>query len=319
MVTLLGSNGAGKSTTLRAISGLAKPASRRHPVRRPVDRGPRAGSDRPPRHLACAGRPPGVPGPDGEREHHARRLEPPGVGSSEISREADAMFDLFPDIRDVLQCAGLDAVGRPVADGGGRARPDGEAAAAAAGRALAGPGARDRAGGVHDHFARSGRDTTVLLVEQNARMGLSVADHGFVLETGRIVLGGKPDELWGNEAIRRRLSRWPRQSAQRLINAAVSSERVIHGHHPGPRTSSISSSEVFSAIRESSPEEAKRIATYLTTANLTGHDSHGVIRVPVYVRWKKMGYDRLRTRPPRSWSIRRRSRWSTASSAMARP
>src|SRR5579862_3954405 len=40
---------------------------------------------------------------------------------------------------------------------------------------------------------------------------------------------------------------------------------------------------------ESSPEEARRIATYLTTANLTGHDSHGVIRVPVYMRWKKMG------------------------------
>src|SRR5581483_10452635 len=39
----------------------------------------------------------------------------------------------------------------------------------------------------------------------------------------------------------------------------------------------------------SSTEEARRIATYLTTANLTGHDSHGVIRVPVYVRWKKMG------------------------------
>jgi hydroxycarboxylate dehydrogenase B len=39
----------------------------------------------------------------------------------------------------------------------------------------------------------------------------------------------------------------------------------------------------------SSPEEATRIATYLTTANLTGHDSHGVIRVPVYVRWKKLG------------------------------
>src|ERR1700709_1035198 len=47
-------------------------------------------------------------------------------------------------------------------------------------------------------------------------------------------------------------------------------------------------SEVFSHSN-SSPEEAKRIATYLTTANLTGHDSHGVIRVPVYIRWKKMG------------------------------
>src|SRR5437763_8151234 len=46
--------------------------------------------------------------------------------------------------------------------------------------------------------------------------------------------------------------------------------------------------EVFTHS-DSSPEEAKRIATYLTTANLTGHDSHGVIRVPVYIRWKKMG------------------------------
>src|SRR6476469_9277526 len=46
--------------------------------------------------------------------------------------------------------------------------------------------------------------------------------------------------------------------------------------------------EVFSHS-ESSPDEARRIATYLTTANLTGHDSHGVIRVPVYMRWKKMG------------------------------
>src|SRR3989442_5446551 len=46
--------------------------------------------------------------------------------------------------------------------------------------------------------------------------------------------------------------------------------------------------EVFSHS-ESSSDEARRIATYLTTANLTGHDSHGVIRVPVYIKWKKMG------------------------------
>src|ERR1700753_619506 len=46
--------------------------------------------------------------------------------------------------------------------------------------------------------------------------------------------------------------------------------------------------DVFSHA-DSSTEEARRIATYLTTANLTGHDSHGVIRVPVYIRWKKVG------------------------------
>ncbi len=44
--------------------------------------------------------------------------------------------------------------------------------------------------------------------------------------------------------------------------------------------------QVFSHSN-SSPEEARRIATYLTTANLTGHDSHGVIRVPVYVRGRR--------------------------------
>ena len=46
--------------------------------------------------------------------------------------------------------------------------------------------------------------------------------------------------------------------------------------------------EVFSHSK-SSTEEAKRIATYLTTANLTGHDSHGVIRVPLYVGWQQKG------------------------------
>src|SRR5258705_954059 len=46
--------------------------------------------------------------------------------------------------------------------------------------------------------------------------------------------------------------------------------------------------EVFTRS-DSSPEEVGRIETYLTPANLPGHDSHGVTRVPVYVRWKKMG------------------------------
>ena len=35
--------------------------------------------------------------------------------------------------------------------------------------------------------------------------------------------------------------------------------------------------------------EAERIATHLVEANLVGHDSHGVIRVPTYVTWLKAG------------------------------
>jgi branched-chain amino acid transport system ATP-binding protein len=45
--------------------------------------------------------------------------------------------------------------------------------------------------------------TTVLLVEQDAQMALAVADHGYVLETGRIVLDAPADELLGNEDVRR--------------------------------------------------------------------------------------------------------------------
>ena len=38
-----------------------------------------------------------------------------------------------------------------------------------------------------------------------------------------------------------------------------------------------------------SPEESERIARHLASANLTGHDSHGVIRVPRYVSWLESG------------------------------
>ena len=38
-----------------------------------------------------------------------------------------------------------------------------------------------------------------------------------------------------------------------------------------------------------SAAEAERIGKYLVSANLTGHDSHGVVRVPRYVQWKKAG------------------------------
>ena len=45
--------------------------------------------------------------------------------------------------------------------------------------------------------------TTILLVEQNAQMALSVADRAYVLETGKITLSGTGEELIRSDEIRR--------------------------------------------------------------------------------------------------------------------
>src|SRR5256884_7602728 len=45
-------------------------------------------------------------------------------------------------------------------------------------------------------------ETTMLLVEQNANVALSIAHFGYIMETGRIVLDGEPDKLKSNEDVR---------------------------------------------------------------------------------------------------------------------
>lgn len=45
--------------------------------------------------------------------------------------------------------------------------------------------------------------TTILLVEQNANMALSVASRGYVIETGKVVLSGSADELQSSEEVRK--------------------------------------------------------------------------------------------------------------------
>jgi branched-chain amino acid transport system ATP-binding protein len=47
------------------------------------------------------------------------------------------------------------------------------------------------------------RGTTILLVEQNARAALSIADRGYVMETGRIMLEGTAEDLHDNHDVRR--------------------------------------------------------------------------------------------------------------------
>ncbi len=199
VVTLLGANGAGKSTTLRAISGLAKPASGDilFDGESIAGLGPEAIVRMGISHV-----------PEGRRvfpgltvkENIMLGASNRKVAASQLSREADAMFDLFPDIRAFSNALGWTLSG-------------GQLQMVAVARGLM---AKPRlllldepslglapviVQAVFRIISQIRQNTTVLLVEQNARMGLSVADHGFVLETGQIVLGGKPDELWGNEAI----------------------------------------------------------------------------------------------------------------------
>jgi branched-chain amino acid transport system ATP-binding protein len=200
VVTLLGANGAGKSTTLRAISGLSKPAAGDI-----LFDGKSIAGLRPEAivRLGISHVPEGrrvFPGLS-VKENIMLGASNRRIAKSALSREADAMFDLFPDIRQFANSLGWTLSG-------------GQLQMVAVARGLM---AKPRlllldepslglapviVQAVFRIISEIRRHTTVLLVEQNARMGLSVADHGYVLETGRIVLGGKPDELWGNEAIR---------------------------------------------------------------------------------------------------------------------
>ena len=58
---------------------------------------------------------------------------------------------------------------------------------------------------IFDHIARlrAERGVTILLVEQNARAALSIADRGYVLETGRVVLDGPAEDLLANREVQR--------------------------------------------------------------------------------------------------------------------
>jgi branched-chain amino acid transport system ATP-binding protein len=202
IVALLGANGAGKSTTLRTISGLMTPQSG---VLRLGGR-------------AIAGLSPGAIVKLGVAHVPEGRRVFPGLtvreniilgGSNraqakraELETDVEAMFDIFPEIRPFEHALGWTLSGgqqQMVAIARGlMSRPKllllDEPSLGLA------PLIVQQVYKVIADIRRHG--TTVLLVEQNAHMALSVADRGYVLETGQLVVQGRPEQLWDNEDVR---------------------------------------------------------------------------------------------------------------------
>jgi branched-chain amino acid transport system ATP-binding protein len=202
VVTLLGANGAGKSTTLRAISGLLKPAAGDI-----VFDGKSIASLAPEAvvRLGIAHVPEGrrlFAGLSARENIMLGASNRGRIAKATLIRESDEMFDLFPDIR-------------PFADALGWTLSGGQQQMVAVARGLMArprlllldepslglaPVIVQKVFSIIGEIRRRG--TTVLLVEQNARMALSVADRGYVLETGRMAVSGKPGELWSNDEVR---------------------------------------------------------------------------------------------------------------------
>ena len=202
VVTLLGGNGAGKSTTLRAISGLTKPASGEilYEGKSLTGLGPEEIV-----RMGIAHVPEGrrvFPGLTAHENIMLGASNRSGISKEQIDQEADAMFDLFSDIRPFQHVLGWTLSGgqqQMVAVARGLMAKPKLLLLAEPSLGLA-PVIVSKVFDIIKEIRRRG--TTVLLVEQNARMGLSVADRGYVLETGRLVVTGKPDELWNNEDVR---------------------------------------------------------------------------------------------------------------------
>ena len=201
IVSLIGGNGAGKSTTLKTISGVLKP--RMGSIRL-------AGEDLgayKAHEIVAKGV---VQVPEGRRVFGRMTvtenlemgafIQPDG---KKVAQGVERVFTLFPRLKERRgQLAGT--------------LSGGEQQMLATGRALMAepkvllmdepsmglaPVLVDSIFDTIQQLHQSG--TTILLVEQNARLALQIADRGYVMQTGEIVLQGSAEELRTNEMVQR--------------------------------------------------------------------------------------------------------------------
>jgi branched-chain amino acid transport system ATP-binding protein len=201
IVTLVGANGAGKTTTLRAISGLL------HPRAGEIRLDGYSLRDAAPHEIAGMGM---MQVPEGRRIFARLTVEENlAMGAFArrdrylIAEDKERMLTLFPHLRGRLkQIAGT--------------LSGGEQQMVATARALMG---RPRvllmdepsmglSPVIVEHVFETvqtinKQGVTILLVEQNALMALSISDYAYVMESGRVVLTGRGKDLLDDEKVQR--------------------------------------------------------------------------------------------------------------------
>ena len=200
IVTLIGANGAGKSTTLNTVAGLLRPRSGS------VTFEDKRITSMPANKIVSLGM---ALCPEGRRVFQQmsvrENLEMGGFSrpASEIADSLDDVFTRFPRLKEShTQIAGT--------------LSGGEQQMLAMGRALMSkprllmldepsmglaPLLVEQIFDIICELNRSG--TTILLVEQNAQMALSIATRAYVLETGKIVKAGDAQALMHDDAVRK--------------------------------------------------------------------------------------------------------------------
>ena len=200
VVTLIGTNGAGKTTTLRTISGLLRPSGGSiHFQGKPIDRTPA-------HEIVTLGV---AHSPEGRKIFPRLTVEENlllGAFSRKdggVKADLQAAYELFPILGERSK--------QPAGTFSG-----GEQQMLAMGRAMMSrpkllmldepsmglsPLMMKRIMSTVKTLQRQG--TTILLVEQNAQAALKLADRGYVLEVGKIVLQGSGKELLASDDVRK--------------------------------------------------------------------------------------------------------------------
>lgn len=201
IISLIGANGAGKSTTLKAIMGLVA-KTEGHIYWDDTDITSMKTKDIVGEGIILC--------PEGRKIFPDLTVEENlSAGAylrkdkSEIAKDREWVYSLFPRLKERTWQLGATLSG-------------GEQQMLAMGRALMSrpklmmldepsmglaPILVDQIFDIVKELNQSG--VTILLVEQNAQMALSIANRGYVLETGRIVLSSDADELLHNDAVKK--------------------------------------------------------------------------------------------------------------------